>query len=220
MSSCIISLQSGNMISCHSKRNFSWGNPWRFPGINTVKGISNSMPCPGRAIHLVFDFIVLNVDKNVPRMRMRMRTGRARAAVGVVIVQGKNVPSFLWTIHFEGINYAFSFHCAWVVGCQLSPRPAPLPLPRLRPRPRYRPHPHHRPSGRDPPSQMSLPLCSHKSLTRLLCTKTFRALQPSAQENNLQGLSDRLADRQTGRVGSRPSFSTSLFIFFGALFCN
>lgn len=125
MSSCIISLQSENMISCHSKRNFIWGNPWRFPGINTVKGISNSMPCRGRAIHLVFDFIVLNVDKNVPRMRMRMRTGRARAAVGVVIVRGKNVPSFLWTIHFEGINYAFSFHCAWVVGCQLSPRPGP-----------------------------------------------------------------------------------------------
>lgn len=36
-------------------------------------------------------------------------------------VRGKNVPSFLWTtIHFEGINYAFSFHCAWVlVACQL-----------------------------------------------------------------------------------------------------
>lgn len=34
---------------------------------------------------------------------------------------GKSVPSFLWTtIHFEGINYAFSFHCAWVlVACQL-----------------------------------------------------------------------------------------------------
>lgn len=130
--------QSNNMISCHSQRNTVGGNPWRFLEINNVKSISNSMSSPGPAIHLVFDFIVLNVDKNVPRTRtrtrtrmrmgMRLRTGRALAAVDVV-VQGKNVPSFLWTIHFEGINYAFSFHCAWVVGCQLSPRPGPAPSP-------------------------------------------------------------------------------------------
>lgn len=91
--------------------------------------------------------------------RLRIRTGRALAALaalaaGDVVVRGKNVPSFLWTIHFEGINYAFSFHCAWVVGCQLSPCilfPCSTPLPRI-----------------------VTPLCSHKSLTRF-CAKSFRA---------------------------------------------
>lgn len=98
---------------------------------------------------------------------------------------GKSVPSFLWTtIHFEGINYAFSFHCAWVlVACQLRSvlLRAALPNTSLYPGPPF--------------------LCSWSGLSRLLCAKSSGCSPFLAQENNLQGLSD----NKSGRPGDSPS---------------
>jgi len=130
--------------------------------------------------------------------RLRIRTGRALAALaalaaGDVVVRGKNVPSFLWTIHFEGINYAFSFHCAWVVGCQLSPCPlcpsAPPPL-------------------LNPSSPDSHPPVQSQKLNSLLCKK-FSGLQKKTISKGC------LTERQTGWSGLSTSLPPS-----GASLCN